>query len=283
MAEQHEIGSDYKKLLEIYDQINEADDITYKMAAFLTIDNYYTYGLKIANEVNDRQGKNRATISYNTTRLMGYSLEDDVDVLLDAKLNQLFIDILNTYLSDKQELPVNKPRIAQGIVSRVKALLIMLVSTNQYGVIPLLNIPRYVLNSTAKLFENIQEVKNDILNNWIKWLEEHDNYEMAEIVRRKGNEFWGSEGLKANVPYDNAFGGMQDRIRHPEETYNAYKGFRAQYRKTVKDMLPSMIYDIFEITPDAYRRAREAVYNEISELFSGDEYASAVRKLIFES
>lgn len=281
--EEVKIGEGNRKLLEIYDSIISTDDITYKTAAFLTVDNYYTYGLRISNEINGRQGKNRATIDYRTSQLMRYSLEDDVDIILDAKMNQLVIDIINTYLSDKQELPVNKPKTAQGMLSRVKALLIMLISNNNYGIIPSINIPRYVLKSTSELFESIQEIKNEILNLWIQWLIEHGNEEMAEITRRKGNDFWGSEGLKANVVWENNYGQIRDKIKNEKEAYNAFKNFRLQYRKTTKNMLPSRIYDIFNITPDAYNRAKLNVITELGQLFPEDQFKNALNSIIFEN
>lgn len=270
------------RLLEVYDQIAESDDIGYKTASLLTISNFYSYALRISNIINGRQGRNRLTVSYDTYRLMNYSLESDVNDILDKQLTDLFVGILNTYLSDKQELPGTKPRIASGILNRVKALMIMLVSTNQYGIIPLLSIPPYMLKSVGELFDNIQSIKEDVLDSWIKWLIDNNNQEMAEIVKSVGNEFWGSEGIKANVIYDRYFGHMEDRINNTQATYQAYLQFRAEYRKSTKNILPSRIYEIFNITPDAYDKARRNVYLEIGQLFPEDENAKVIQRLIYE-
>lgn len=105
------------RLLEVYDQIADNPDVAYKTAAFLTISNYYSYALRVSNMINGRQGKNRATVSYQTSQLMRYSLDTDVDEILDQRMTDLFVDILNTYLSDKQELPQSKPRVAAGMLS----------------------------------------------------------------------------------------------------------------------------------------------------------------------
>lgn len=271
------------RLLEVYDQIADNPDVAYKTAAFLTISNYYSYALRVSNMINGRQGKNRATVSYQTSQLMRYSLDTDVDEILDQRMTDLFVDILNTYLSDKQELPQSKPRVAAGMLSRVKALMIMLIATNQYGVIPLLTIPNYMLRMVTELFDNIRVIKEDVLESWIIWLKQNNNQEMAEIVTSVGNDFWGSEGIKANVIYDRHFGKIRDRINKPIDTYNMYLNFRAEYRKSTKNILPSKVYDIFDITPDAYDRARQNVYKEISELFPEDTNVKAVQRLIFEN
>lgn len=271
------------RLLEVYDQIADNPDVAYKTAAFLTISNYYSYALRVSNMINGRQGKNRATVSYQTSQLMRYSLDTDVDEILDQRMTDLFVDILNTYLSDKQELPQSKSRVAAGMLSRVKALMIMLIATNQYGVIPLLTIPNYMLRMVTELFDNIRVIKEDVLESWITWLKQNNNQEMAEIVTSVGNDFWGSEGIKANVIYDRHFGKIRDRINKPIDTYNMYLNFRAEYRKSTKNILPSKVYDIFDITPDAYDRARQNVYKEISELFPEDTNVKAVQRLIFEN
>ena len=105
---------------------------------------------------------------------------------------------------------------------------------------------------------------------------------MADIVRQVGNDFWGSEGIKANVIFDRYFGVIRDKINNYDDTYKAYLYFRSEYRKSTKNILPSRIYDIFNITRDAYDRARRNVYNEILELFPQDENMTVIKKLIFE-
>lgn len=270
------------RMIEVYDQISNAEDVATMTACFLTISNYYNYAMSISNEINGRQGKSRMTVTSDTAQLMRYSLENDIDDILDKRLSDLFVSILNTYLIDKQELP-SDPRKAAIIENRVKALIIMLVSTNQYGVIPLLNIPTYILTKVSLLFENLRKIKDQVLMEFIEYLESTGNREMAEIVRSSGNEFWGSEGMKANSVYDRHFGHLKDRIIKPVETYNEYKNFRARYRKSTKNVLPSTVYEVMNITPGAYDRARLNVYNEITNLFPEDENIKTVQRLIFEN
>lgn len=268
------------RLVEIYSQIDQSEDIAYKTAAFMTVSNYYSYALRLSNEVNGRQGRNRLTVDYSTAKLMQYSLDTDVNMILDKQLTELLVSILNAYLSDKQDLPGNKPRVSTGILNRVKSLMIMLVSTNQYGIIPMLNIPPYMLKQVGNLFDNIQQIKEDVLDSWITYLSDNNNQKMAERVRSVGNEFWGSEGIKANVIYDRYFGDMEAEINNPIETYKVYLKFRAEYRKSTKNILPSRVYDIFNITPDAYDKSRKNVYLEIQQLFPDEN--DITKRLVYE-
>jgi hypothetical protein len=213
---------------------------------------------------------------------MKYSLDTDIDEILDQRLIDIEIDIINTYLADKYELPANQPSRSQAIINRVKALMIMLTATNQYGLIPKLNLPPYILGMVSDLFNHIQSIKTEILQDWINWLIANGNEEMAEIVKAAGNEFWGSEGIKANVIYDRYFGHMAERINKPKETYDMYLEFRLEYRKNTKNILPSRIYEIFHMTKDSYRKHRENVVREISELFPEEENKNVIQRLIYE-
>ena len=271
------------RMMEVYNSISGEEDESARLAIFLTHTNYYTLALKLSNEINGRQGKLRATISDRTTRLMGYSLDVDVNEVTDAELTELFLNIINTYLVDKLELPNDKPRVRDGIISRVKALFMMLVTSNQYWIIPKINpIPKYILGMVSGLFEHIRAIKDEALNGFIDYLKSTNNDEMIAIVVKLGNDFWGTETTKPNVVYDRYFSHMMDRINNPKETYESYLYFRSQYRKSTKKIVPSKIYEIFQITPDAYRRARENVYQELQQLFPQSEYAKSIRKLIYE-
>jgi hypothetical protein len=281
---QEESINSMDKLMEIYDQISSEQDETARLADFLTITNYYNFALKVANEVNGRQGKARVTVNERTVRLMGYSLDTDVSEVTDKMLQNLYLDIINAYLQDKQDLPSDRPRTAQGIISRVKALFIMLVSSNKSWVIPMIDpIPRYMLKITRTLFDQLQLIRNDAVNSFIAYLEKSGNDKLAEIVRSAGNKFWGTEGSKANEIYEYYTRNIMTEIKDPKKTYEMYLYFRSQYRKSTINIMPSRIYEIFEITPDAYRRAKEKVYDEIRELFPQSEYAKSIKELLYES
>lgn len=271
------------KLYEIYNQIADTDDIAQKTAALLTTTNYYSHAIKISNILNGRQGKNRVTVTGSTSQLMAYSLETDLDEITDKHLTELLVSIIDTYLADKQELPSNE-RLAAGILSRVKALIIMLITTNNFSIIHMIKIPLYVLKMTTNIFDQIREIEQSILDDFVKYLIDSGNAEMAEIVVREGKSFWGTEGIKADVLYDRYFGELanQGKIKNPTETYQKYLQFRAEYRKSTKSILPSRMYDIFQITQDAYSRARQNVYYELNQLFPEDKNIEVIKRLLYE-
>lgn len=265
--------------MEIYDSIGSVEEVERRLAIFLTTSNAFGYSLKVANEINDRQGRNRLTLDYSSTRLMAYSLESDIDEIIDRRLSGLMQDILNTYLSDKQVLP-SKPRAQAAMISRVKALFIMLITTNQYGIIPKLNVPQYILPTVYSFFERIREIKDEVIDSWINYLMESGNDLMAERVKSLGNEFWGSEGSKANVIYNRHFHDLESEIKDPIGTYNAYLKYRSEYIKSTKNLIPTTVYNLFDISVGSYNRARQNVYDELSELYPEEE---VINRLIFES
>ena len=68
----------------------------------------------------------------------------------------------------------------------------------------------------------------------------------------------------------------------PVETYNMYKKCRDIHSKNTKTILPSILYDLFEITPDSYNVARKNVYSELQVLFKGQiDTDKVTRRLLF--
>lgn len=272
----------HDRLLEVYDQIAGTDDMAYKLAAFMTITHYYSYSLRIANQINSRQGKNRAVISGSTGKLMAYSLNSDIDEVSESALIDLYVDIINTYLVDKMTLPDNKPKVKAVKLSRAKAIFMMLITTGQYDIVYRVTIPTYLLKIISRAFDNIRSLGDDVINSWLEYLEQSGNTEMIDITKAAGSNFWGSEGIKANEIYERYYGSIEDKIKNPIETYQVYLQFRADYRKVTKRVLPSRLYDIFDMTPDAYNRARRNVYRELTAMYPQDENISIIKKLIFE-
>lgn len=270
------------RLLEVYDQIVSTEDVAQKTAAFLTTSNFYNFAIRISNSINSRQGKNRITIDYDTYELMKYSVESDIDEITDQRLTELFVDILNVYLDDKQELPTNDKE-ASGVSSRVRALIVMLISTNQYGVLPHLNLPRYVVNDVARFFTEMNEQKLSASMQLADAYIEMGNPEMAEIVRSKGLDFWGPEGTKPSVNFDKNFSMIKDKIKEPAEAYSLYLTYRNDYLKSTKTILPSYVSKTMKLTPGQYNRARRNVYTEITQLFPENENVKIVKRLLYEN
>lgn len=277
-----EVITSVDKVVEIYKQITDTDDPANRTAAFLTFLHQYNYSLNISNEINDRQGKNRyaSTESY---KLMRYSYSaQDINEVLDEKLLNLLVSIINSYLEDKKELPSNE-KLARSKMVRAKSLMIMLITTNQINVIALLDdLPKYLHGPVSKIFDLMSTIREDSLDGFVKYLRESGNEKMADIAESVGGrDFWGTDGTKANVVYERHFGKIREEIVNPIETYKKYLKFRGEYRKSSRGIVPSKILEIFDISKDSYQKGRKNVYNEILTQFPDD--IEATKKLIFES
>lgn len=269
------------RVIEIYTQIKDSDDVIYRTAALLTFSNQYNYAITIAKEVGDQQGKNRSvSSSSDPTGLKKYSIMTDVDDILEERLMNLLVAMVSSYLSNFEDLPADE-RIAVGKKNRAKSVIIMLILTNQMNVVPLIKRPRYLDRPISKVYDLMMNLREDSLNNFIDYLRESGNSEMAEIANSVGSkDFWGSEGTKANVMYDRHFGKIRDKIIDPIKTYNAYIKYRGEYRKSSRSIVPSKVFEIFEISRDSFQKCKKTVYSEILEMFPND--VKTIRRLIYE-
>ena len=269
------------RVIEIYTQIRDSDDVTYRTAALITFSNQYNYAITIANEVGDKQGKNRSvSSSSDPTGLKKYSVMTDVDDILEERMINLLVAMVSSYLSNFEDLPADE-RIAIGKRNRAKSVIIMLILTNQMNVIPLIKRPMYLDRPISKVYDLMMNLREESLNNFIEYLRKSGNSEMADIANSIGSkDFWGSEGTKANVMYDRHFGKIRDKIIDPIKTYNAYIKYRGEYRKSSRSIVPSKVFEIFEISRDSFQKSKKTVYTEIIEMFPND--VKTIRRLIFE-
>nr|DAV98791.1 MAG TPA: hypothetical protein [Bacteriophage sp.] len=277
-----EVITSLDKAAEIYKQIVETEDAASRTAAFLTFLHQYNYSLNIANEINDRQGKNRYASS-DTYKLQLYSAPKSVyDEVMEEKVLNVMVSIVESYLADKKELPANE-KLAKSRMTKAKALIIMLITTNQMDVIALIqDLPKYLYSPIRRVNDLLYSVREDTLDRFVEYLRKSGNEDMADIAESVGSkEFWGTDGTKSTVIYERHFGKIREKIVNPIETYNAFKKFRGEYRKSTRGVLPSKILEIFDLSKDAYQKGRRTVYNEI--LTNFPEETSAAKKLIFES
>lgn len=270
------------KFFEIYNQIEESNDIAEMTAEFMTFSEYYNYALTISNALNGRQGRKRITITHETSRLMDYSQTVDIDTYLENQSIKAAQYIFNEYLSDKQILPSNQPRKALSLSIRAKALFIQLFYSGNYGLVDLLKVPDYCKDAVNSVFDVIESIKEETTDNFIKFLENGDNWAMAEIVRELGTEFWGSENTDAQPTYMSRFVNILSTIKNPKETYDGYLQFRNVYLKSRRNTLPSIIYDKFDMTADSYSKARVKVFKELDELYSDENSKKIIKSILYD-
>lgn len=270
-----------QRFLSCYRLIEGETDVAEMMTDLLFAANEYSHAQVLSNELNGRQGKNRKVYDGDKRALMNYSFEEDVDMFIDKQLDDLLVNSLNMYLADKQELPTS-PKFAAGIENRVKALLIMLFGTGQLGIIPRLNVPTYVLPYVKKATDKIFDTKEDALEGWIMYLEDSGNEKLAEIVRSIGNEFWGSDTVNAQDVFQRHFQNYLKDIKDYEKTYQMYLYYRNEYMKLTRRVTMNRLYETFDMTSNQFDKGKKAFINEFPQMFSEDETANLILKVIYE-
>lgn len=268
-----------QRLISTYQLINKNAPVEDNLVTVLCSFNSYNYAQRIAGVVNDKQGRNRLTYDSDKANLMKYAIDEDVDIYTDTQLNRLLVSTINYYLSDKQELPPQKSR-SESIMNKVKALLMMIISTNQYGLLPEIDVPPYAAKWVEGSLDYIAEQSEDIMNEWILYLEESGNSHLIDIVESAGERFWGldSKGINTYMKY---FQKHLKDIKNPEETYEKYKYFRMKQSKISRNITIKSLCEFFETNEDKYNTARKNIFNEFSTLFSEDENSQLILKLIY--
>jgi len=275
-----------ERLLLVYDQIADESDLGTALAILLTGVHHFGYGLTESNIVNGRQGKTRITFSSEYKALMERSEEGNYDVFEDKELNKLFIFILTQYLKDKMILP-DKPKLAKKIEGTVKTLFIMLIATGQYGIISKLEIPQFIKPILNNVFDYLEDQQSEILNSWIQYLEDHESDTIAKIVQDNGLEFWGSEFMNPKSIFDTKFHYVIQDFKDYDETYSVYLKFRDQQLKLTRNIARDGLIEFFNNNPEneynknKYDWFRKVIIDEFYQLFTENENALAIQKLIY--
>lgn len=270
-----------ERLLEVWDQLNSTSDVPVLTAILLSGVHYYSHAITQSNVLNGLQGRNRATFHNEQKSLMNLSLEDNTDLVIDKQLNDLFIYICSTYISERMVLPVNKPKIANGMKLDVYSFIIMLFATGQYGVLSQIEIPDYAKKPIGEVFEFITDSQDKILDTWIEYLEGHESQELADLVRSMGRSFWGSEYSTAQNTFLTKFQNRLHKFKDYQGTYDAYLKFRESYIKVSRNIARNGLIGYFGMSNDQYNWHHNNVINELNNTFVEDESSLAIQKLIY--
>lgn len=271
-----------EKLELSYELVKNNEELADIMTGYLYTVHEFSYAQIESNKVNNRQGKNRRTYTGDIRGLAAYMVEDDVDYIVDKQLDDLLINSLNVYLSDKHSLP-ESDRMASGVMNRVKAMIIMLFGTGQYDVIPRLNLPKYVKPYVKLAFEKIDENKEDALDDWIDYLETSGNEKLAEVVRSKGIEFWGSDTVNAQDIFSRNFQSYLKQIKDYDKTYQMYLHYRGQHMKMTRRVTMNKLYETFDMTEAQFDRGKRNFISELPHIFNENESSNLILKLIYEN
>lgn len=269
------------RFLKSYEFVKNEAFIPEMMTGLLYSAHEFSYAQIISNEINNRQGKNRKTYVGDSKKLMSYASEEDVNLIVDRQLDELMVSSLNVYLSDKQELPASE-KFAAGIISRVKSMIVKLFGTGQYGIVTQLNLPDYVKPYVQLAFDKIAESKEDSLDDWINYLEDSGNDFLAEIVRSKGADFWGSDTVNAQDVFQRNFQAHLKEIRDYEKTYQMFLYYRNEYMKMTRKVTMNRLYETFDMTNNQYDKGLRMFINELPQMFNESEVNNLILKMIYE-
>jgi len=270
------------RLNEVYDQIDLAEDPAEMTALMVALTEEYGYGLRQANIVNDRQGKNRITVTRNTYRVNEYSMDTEVDMYRQQQIDEMVITLLNMYLSNKQQLPTNLPKKATGILNRVKALYVNLFNTNNYHLIRKLNTPSFMKDYISKVFKLIKESQEDAFTGFIEFLESNDESVAAELTRSIGYKVWGSITTDTNDAFGSVFNPILDKLNNRFAVEKAYGEFRAIFRHSNRAIPIGEIRDIFEFSKNSYDTARKNVFSELSDIAADEGNLKIINSILYE-
>lgn len=275
-----------KRLFGIYNQISGSNDPGEMLAVIMTTTEEFTYGLLKANEVNGRQGKNRYTVTHGTYQTNNNSLDLDVNEYVQKRFTDTITTVLNSWLQDKQELPTNKPKLANGILSKVKSLYLMLFFTNNYDIIETLTTPPYLRKTIKKVFNTIHELGVDAFDRFMTKLEDLGEYGLIESLSSVGDQIWGTPQTKSIAAFRYyVMNHFTTLINHDNESviYEYYLAERAQWKKSGKAGNVSELYDMFELSRDQYNSGKRSLYNELTELMSGENQVMILNSLLNEN
>lgn len=275
-----------KRLFDIYNQINRSKDPGEMLAVIMTTTEMFSYGLLQANTVNDRQGKNRYTVTHGTYQINNNSLDLDVNEYVQKRFTNTITIVLNSWLQDKQELPSNKPKLAAGMESKVKSLYLMLFFTNNYEIIENLTTPPYIKKVLKTAFKTMHELAIDAFDRFMDQLEELGEYGLIESLSSVGDQIWGTPATKSVAAFRYyVMSHFTTLINHDNEAkiYEIYLAERAQWKKSGKAGNVGELYDIFKMTKDQYSTGKRTLYNELTNLMNGEDQVMVLNSLLNEN
>jgi len=271
-----------ERLLEVYQQIDFVDDPALMLANLLTGMHKFSWSLNESNAINGRQSKNRVTIQSTNRQLMKYFNEENVDDFIDEQTNKLFNYVISTYLLDKYTLSGGNQEIERKR-NRAKTLYIMLFTTQSYYAINSVKAPEYLVDSINKVFDYLMDEQDSIYTEFIEYLESHESPEVLEVASSIGQELWGSDTKKATQTFSQYFRDVLTKFYDYDNTYKTWLLFRSRYLGVTSNITASSLCEFFDITYNTVRHQKDAILNEITEIFSENESALAIQRLIFGS
>lgn len=269
-----------EKLLTVYDQISQEDDVAVMLAEYIGSITSFGYGLTESNRINDRQGKNRVSFTADQRVLMQYMDDDSYNINTDNQATELAVYILNVILSDKQKLPENKPRLADSMLSYVKSVYVMLLSQELYGILHKLNTPEYVAHYVDEFIEELKDQQDIIFNEWVEFVESTEGVLLANFTRELGFQWWSMQASSGNL-FESRYRKMITKIKDFKTLRDTFVDFRSRYLKVSRTIDKEFVMNVFELTKGQFDSARKKILNDVQSLSEIDDQAVTLKLLVY--
>lgn len=252
------------------------------LVTLLITDNSYFFSQNEARHILGRDGRGKSAYDSDKAALMDYEISDEVDPNIEDQVLHLLAQLINTYLSDKQGPLDLGTQVGRRTMNEVKVLMIQLFNRGIMNIIePLINIPEYIKPTIEYARENLEDTAQVVFSEFINDLQELGNEHLIDYVTGIGPEVFGtSTESKAGVTYEKWFIEYFTTIKNPSELRSRYLLRRQQYRDYAVEVDKVKLYELFDITANAYNKVQRNLIDQFQEMFNQDESSCYIHKLI---
>lgn len=259
--------------------INKDDNIFESLIDLLASGQPYMVAMNISREVNHMQGKLRFNMTSEKRELMRDS-EGNYQEYLNNKLDETFLQMVNTFIITHPILPNMKKSNEKRIIDMIKILYIMLLSNEQFDIIAKLDTPEYIKPCLSEALKFIDSTAESIVDEWYEYLLENENEEIAEKARTIGIDFF--NGSKAIDSFDKYFRPYINILKNYGQTYDKYLELRQKYQSITSNLSAKSLYKYFDISDDTFITKRNKyLIPAFQSMFTEEEYVEPIKLLIF--
>lgn len=268
-----------QRFLRSIQSVEKDDNIFEALVDFIASGQSYMVAVNMAREPNHKQGKLRFTMNTEKRELMKSS-EEDFQVYLNNKLDQLFINMVEMFIKTHPILESMNKTTAKRTRDMMKILYIMLLGNGQYDVIMKIESPDYIKPMLEAALKGIDETAEKVVEDWVSYLNENESEEMAQTAKTIGIGFF--NGSKAIDSFEKYFKNFIPNMKKYEETYSKFLELRAEYSSITTNMSYKSLYKYFDISDDTFVDKRNKyLIPEFQSMFTGEEYSEPLKRLVF--
>jgi DNA-binding ferritin-like protein (Dps family) len=274
-----EVGISLDRLLSAYYEIQSEESVPYMLAYLLsTAHDSMGTAINISNDVNDLQGKNRISASNLDDTFRNIALDDLSYVKTDMIL-ELYVEALNLFLEDKQQLPT-KTRAANALLYKLKTFFILLIKNEQHVIISKLNVPDFMEIYIDEANSYLDEKAKEIYEDFISYVEQTESQYLADYFRSLGSNIWGSHRSNMREVYNKITKPVMDHIKDWTKLRDRVLELRNDYFHVTRSINYNKLYGIFQIGKTTFEDYRKELIPELDALFESLSDSLNLRDLL---